>query len=453
MNFKNNFVWGVATSSYQIEGAAYQDGKGLNIWDVFCQEDGRVFENHNGDIACNHYNCFMEDIAIMKSLNIKAYRFSINWSRILPNGTGKINPLGIKFYNDLIDALLDANIEPYITLYHWELPYELHKKGGWLNPQIVDWFGDYAKIIAESFSDRVKNFFTLNEPQCFIGISYLEGRHAPGLKVPVKDSFEMSHNALKAHGMAVIMLRKYAKQNINIGYAPTGTMAYPFSESQDDINAAKEYMFGFNNGTAQWAWNISWWSDSVLLGHYPEQALKKYAKYLPDISKSDMQLISQPLDYYGQNIYTGVCVKMGENGQPVVVKKADGYSKTAFNWPITPEALYWGPKFLYERYKKPIYITENGLSCHDVVSVDGKVHDPNRIDFLKRYLRCLKRAIADGVDVRGYFQWSLLDNFEWDSGYRERFGIVFVDYKDQKRIIKDSGHWYSDVITTNGEIL
>lgn len=451
MSFKKDFVWGVATSSYQIEGGAYEKGKGLNIWDIYCKQKGKILNNENGDVACDHYHLFKEDIKIMKQLGVKAYRFSVNWARILPNGIGKINEDGIRFYNELIDNLIENNIEPYLTLYHWELPYELYKKGGFMNDEMVDWFGEYAKVIAMNFSDRVKKYFTFNEPQCFIGLGFLSGIHAPGLKVPIHDSFVMAHNVLKAHGMAVKMLREYAKQDIEIGYAPTCGMAYPDTQKSEDIEATKQFLFMLNSGEG-WAWNIPWWSDPIIFGEYPEEGLKKYKNYLPKITKEDMKLISEPIDFYGQNMYNGSRIKMGEDGKPKIVDRYSGFPKTGLNWPITPECMNWSTKFLYERYKKPIYITENGLACHDVISLDGKVHDPNRIDFLQRYLRELKKSTTQ-ADVRGYFQWSLLDNFEWHNGYAERFGLVYVDYNTQQRILKDSAYWYKNVIEQNGENL
>lgn len=453
MGFRKDFKWGATTAAYQIEGAFKEDGKGLNIWDVFCREKGRIYDGHTGETACDHYHLFRKDVALMKELGIKAYRFSISWSRILPTGTGKLNPAGVQFYNELIDELLDAEIEPFITLYHWDFPYDLYKKGGWLNPESVNWFGEYAKNVAELFSDRVSNFFTFNEPQCFIGNAYLKGFHAPGVCGMVRDSFEMAHNVLKAHGTAVKILREYTKGDVKIGYAPTCSMSYPDSGKAEDIEAARTHMFELNNDVKDWAWNVSWWSDPVMLGRYPEEGLKKYGEYLPEITEDDMKLISQPLDFYGQNIYNGVRVRMGADGKPEVVKRYDGFPKTSTDWPVTPECLYWGPRFLYERYKKPIYITENGMSCHDAISLDGKVHDPNRIDFLNRYLRELKKCAEDGTDIRGYFLWSLMDNFEWSIGYAERFGIIYVDYPSQKRIIKDSGYWYNQTIQENGENL
>ena len=450
MGFAKDFVWGAATSSYQIEGTGRDSGKAQNIWDVFTKEPGRVYEGHTGDIACDHYHRFREDVAYMKELGLKGYRFSIDWSRVLPEGTGKVNEKGIDFYNALIDELLEQGIEPYITLYHWELPYEIYKRGGWMNPEIVEWFGQYARLVAERFSDRVKYFFTLNEPQCFVGLGFLQGCHAPGVKAPLRDTFEMAHNALKAHGRAVQMLRAYGKQNVQIGYAPTSGMCYPEKETPKDIEAARKALFALPDDLSNWTWNVSWWSDPVILGKYPEEGMKKYEKYLPVITDEDMKLISQPIDFYGQNIYNGRCIRMGTDGRPEEVRRPAGFPKTATNWPVTPEALYWGPKFLYERYRKPIYITENGMACHDTVSQDGKVHDPNRIDFLARYLKNLKRA-AEEIDIRGYFQWSLMDNFEWDKGYAERFGIIYVDFETQERIWKDSAYWYRDLIHRNGD--
>ena len=452
MGFAKDFVWGAATSAYQIEGAAQGSGKGLHIWDVYTKEPGHVYKGHNGDTACDHYHRFREDIKIMKEIGLKAYRFSIDWSRMLPEGYGRVNEEGAAFYNELIDELLSNGIEPYITLYHWELPYEIYKRGGWMNPDIVEWFGNYARLAAQRFSDRVKCFFTLNEPQCFVGLGFLTGEHAPGIKAPLRDTFEMAHNALKAHGRAVQMLRQHGKQPLVVGYAPTCSMCYPETERPEDAEAAREMLFSMQQDDRNWAWNVAWWSDPVLLGHYPEEGLKRYEPYLPRITDEDMKLISEPIDIYGQNIYNGRCIRMGADGKPEDVERYEGFPQTAVGWPVTPECLYWGPKFLYERYRKPMYITENGIACNDVISLDGKVHDPQRIDFLARYLHELKRA-ADEIDVRGYFQWSLLDNFEWEKGYAGRFGLVYTEFLSQKRILKDSAYWYRDVIQTNGNKL
>lgn len=451
MSFNKDFIWGVATSSYQIEGGAYKDGKGLNIWDVFCKEEGKVFDNQTGDIACDHYHRYKEDIQSMKRMGVKAYRFSLNWARILPNGTGIKNQKGIDFYNQIIDELIRNDIIPYVTLYHWELPYELYKKGGWLNEECIEWFAEYATIVAEEFSDRVKHFITLNEPQCFVGLGYLQGVHAPGLKIQIKDTFQIVHNALKAHGKAVIALREHAKGQINIGYAPTGPMFYPATNREEDINAAREKLFSLPDDLSNWTWNVSWFSDPVFLGKYPEEGLKKYKDYLPNITKEDMELIAQPLDFMGENIYNGTMVYADKNHEIKIVDRYVGFPKTSTNWPVTPESIYWGAKFLVERYGLPLYITENGMACHDVKSVDGQVHDPNRIDFLYRYLYGVKKAIEDGVDIQGYFEWSFMDNFEWNEGYDKRFGLVYVDFTTGERIWKDSAYWYQKIISDNGE--
>ncbi len=452
MSFNKDFAWGAATSSYQIEGGTEGTGKGMQIWDMYTKEPGKIFSGHTGDVACDHYHRYKEDVLLMKEIGLKAYRFSIDWSRVLPEGTGQVNEEGLQFYDNLINELIESGIEPYITLYHWELPYELYKKGGWMNRDIAEWFGEYAKLIAERYSDRVKYFFTLNEPQCFIGLGHLMGVHAPGLKGNIRDSFEMAHNVLRAHGRAVQMLRSYGKQPLTIGYAPTSGVIYPATDKPEDVEAAREAYFSLDENPANWSWNVTWWSDPVLLGQYPEDGLRTYEAYLPAFSEEDMRLIHQPIDIYGQNIYNGRAFRRGTDGRPEEVQRAPGYTKTANDWPVTPECLYWGPKFLYERYKKPVYITENGMACHDTVSLDGKVHDPNRIDFLHRYLRELKRAAAE-IEVGGYFQWSLLDNFEWHQGYAERFGMVYVNYETQERIKKDSALWYHDVIASNGENL
>ena len=446
MGFKKDFAWGVATASYQIEGAWNEEGRGLSIWDVFSHEPGNVECGHTGNVACDHYHRYKEDVALMCELGIKAYRFSISWSRIFPDGTGKINEKGVKFYSDLIDELLANGIEPYVTLFHWDYPYELHKKGGWLNDESVKWFSDYAAKISELYSDRVKYFITFNEPQCFVGSGYLTGYHAPGLKVSYKDIFQMCHNVLKAHGAAVIALRENAKQPIKVGYAPTYGAYYPATDRTEDIKAAREKYFECPPLDKGVMWNLSWWSDPVIFGRYPEDGLKLYKDYLPEITDEDMKLISQPLDFYAQNIYNGQAVRMGADGKPEIVERPVGSPKTAIQWPITPRCMHWGPRFLYERYNLPVYITENGMSAHDVVSLDGKVHDPNRIDFLNRYLSELEKAADDGADIEGYFLWSFIDNFEWANGYTDRFGIVYVDYTTQKRIPKDSAYWYRNWI-------
>ena len=454
MSFRKDFVWGAATASYQVEGAAYEDGKGLNIWDVFCKEDGHVYEHHTGDVACDQYHRYKEDVAIMKELGLKAYRFSVNWARILPEGTGKVNEKGLAYYDNLVNCLIENGIEPYMTLYHWDLPYALHQKGGWLNPQSPEWFYEYAKLMAAHFSDRVSHFFTFNEPQCTVGLGYVTGEHAPGLKVGPYDYFSIWHNVLKAHGRGVQAIREAAVRPVEIGMAPCGALYYPATDSKEDIEAARKANFSLPEADIRAvSWDVAFCADPVFLGQYPEDIMKSFGQYFPKNAEKDLELISQPLDFYGQNMYNAVPVRADENGNPVRVDRYPGFPKTAIQWPVTPEVLYWAPKFLYERYQKPFYVTENGMSSHDWVSLDGKVHDASRVDFMHRYLREVKKAAADGVDLRGYFAWSLMDNFEWAYGYSERFGMVYVDYQTQKRTVKDSGLFYKNVIASNGEIL
>lgn len=454
MSFRKDFVWGAATASYQVEGAAYEDGKGLNIWDVFCKEDGHVYEHHTGDVACDQYHRYKEDVAIMKELGLKAYRFSVNWARILPEGTGKVNEKGLAYYDNLVNCLIENGIEPYMTLYHWDLPYALHQRGGWLNPQSPEWFYEYAKLMAAHFSDRVSHFFTFNEPQCTVGLGYVTGEHAPGLKVGPYDYFSIWHNVLKAHGRGVQAIREAAVRPVEIGMAPCGALYYPATDSKEDIEAARKANFSLPEADIRAvSWDVAFCADPVFLGQYPEDIMKSFGQYFSKNAEKDLELISQPLDFYGQNMYNAVPVRADENGNPVRVDRYPGFPKTAIQWPVTPEVLYWAPKFLYERYQKPFYVTENGMSSHDWVSLDGKVHDASRVDFMHRYLREFKKAAADGVDLRGYFAWSLMDNFEWAYGYSERFGMVYVDYQTQKRTVKDSGLFYKNVIASNGEIL
>ena len=286
-----------------------------------------------------------------------------------------------------------------------------------------------------------------------MGLGHLSGVHAPGVKLSVKETFLVAHHLLMAHGQAVINLRKYAGRKIKVGYAPTGGVAYPYTDSPADIEAAKKVYFGFYNPIGNWTWNVSWFSDPVFLGHYPAEGLEKFAEYLPEIKEEDMKLIYQPLDFMGQNIYNGYYVRAGENGEPEFVSRAPGFPKTGADWPVTPEAFYYGIKFLTERYPLPLYITENGMSCHDIVSSDGRVHDPNRITFLDSYIGAMQRAYDEGANVAGYFLWTFLDNFEWADGYRQRFGIVHVDFTSQRRIVKDSAYWYKNIIKTNGKAL
>lgn len=454
MSFRKDFMWGVATAAYQIEGAVEEDGRGPSVWDVFCREPGKIANGQTGDIACDHYHRLDEDVQLMKQLGVNTYRFSISWTRILPGGIGAVNLQGIAFYNRLIDRLLENGIQPCLTLFHWDYPYALEKQGGWLNSESPHWFAEYARTVFHAFGNRVKLFFTFNEPQCFIGAAYAHGKHAPGHIYGNRELVLMAHHVMKAHGLAIQAFRELVPDG-RIGYAPTGSGAIPFTDSAADVEAARQRYFDID--MTNWTWNVSWWSDPVLLGRYPEEteAFAQLREYLPSSWKEDLTLISTPIDIYGQNLYNGALYKAAD-------KDGESYEwvpnpmetpKTGANWPVTPRVFYWAPKFLYERYHKPVMITENGMSCHDAVSLDGHVHDPNRIDFTHRYLRELKRAAADGVDILGYMHWTLMDNFEWALGYTQRFGLIYVDFETQRRIPKDSFGWYRRVIQSNGEEL
>ncbi len=437
---KTDFTWGVASAAYQIEGAWNEDGKGPSIWDVYAHEPGKIHDGDTGDVACDHYHRYREDVALMAQLGVTAYRFSVSWSRVLPGGEGQPNEKGLQFYDDLINELLAHGIEPYVTLYHWDLPYALFLRGGWLNPEIPEIFGRYASLIGKRFGDRVKHFITINEPQMILEGMSPGGGNAPGLPYTLRDRLQAVHNLLKSHGKAVIALRN-AVPDAKIGFAPCCSVPCPAEDDPELIRKAGEALFHLGKGDVQCA---SLFSDPIFLGDYPKAYYEHYADILPDIAAGDMALISQPIDFCFQNIYTGWYITMDENGR--LAHPKGRVPRNGLGWPMVPEALYWGPRFLYERYKKPIVITENGYVGPDVVFQDGKVHDPARIDFIRRYTSQLLRARADGVDVRGYFYWSVMDNLEWELGFEPRFGLIYVDYETQRRIPKDSYYAYNALI-------
>jgi len=352
------------------------------------------------------------------------------------------------FYNAVIDELLEAGIDPFITLFHWDYPQELYLRGGWLNPDSPHWFAEYAEKVAQRFSDRVTNWFTLNEPQCFISLGHYQGMHAPGLKLSLKESLLAGHNSLLAHGRSVQAIRDNAKQPLRIGCSFATQVKIPAISSPQDIEAGRKMMHGVINRDL---WNNSWWMDPVLLGKYPEDGIKLFEKDVPEIKPGDMEIIHQPVDYCGHNVYTARRFKAGVDGSPVEVPPAAGYNITSQeDWEVVPEGMYWTLKFMSEKYNVPIMITENGHQNLDSVSLDGKVHDPQRIDYLHRHILQLKKAMDEGVDVRGYFAWTLLDNFEWSFGYRVRVGLVYTDYETLERIPKDSFNWYKYLIASNG---
>jgi len=450
MSFSDDFMWGAASASYQIEGAWDRDGKGLSIWDMFTSRPGAIYKGHTGRIACDHYQRYAEDVLLMKEIGLKAYRFSLSWPRIIPEGTGTVNSAGLDFYDRLVDELLKSGITPFVTLFHWDYPLELYCRGGWLNDDSSSWFADYAAAAVDRLSDRVSHWFTLNEPQVYTWAGHKEGRQAPGLHLDTELLVRTGHNLLLGHGKAVQKIRERAKTPPAVGFAPEGIISIPAAENAEDIEAAREANFSMHD---EYLRINSWWMDPVYLGSYPEDGLKVLGSRGPRTAEKDMETINQPLDFFAFNNYFAKTVRRADDGSVETVTAPPGAPLTAYNWDITPSSLYWGSKFFYERYGKPIIISENGMSNKEWISEDGKVHDPQRIDFLRRYLKQLRRAADEGIPVIGYFQWSIMDNFEWGAGYRERFGLIYVDYASQKRILKDSARWYAECIRTNGESL
>ncbi len=420
MTFPENFLWGAASASYQIEGGVDEGGRGVSIWDTFSHTPGNIKNGDTGDAAADSFHRWQGDVQMVKDMGLGAYRFSIAWPRIDPNGDGSWNPKGFAYYDRLVDALLEAGVQPWVTLYHWDLPQALQDRGGWQSEETVQRYTAYAKQVAEHFKGRVRHWFTFNEPQCFIGLGYGSGEHAPGLQLPDGDLEICWKNFRLAHDLAYDALHQVDQDHL-VGLASTGTVYYPASDREEDIDAARQLTFALPQGVRSFSHTLA----------------------LEDTRKPD---------FIGVNLYHGVPAQMGKHG-PEAVPFPTGFPRTAMGWPVTPEALEWGVRFLCERYQLPLYVSENGLSCTDRVFLDGSVHDPQRIDFLTRYLQALRRGIQVGADVRGYFHWSLTDNFEWAEGYAQRFGLVYVDYPTGTRIPKDSARWYREVIESNGALL
>ena len=451
--FPDDFLWGAATAAYQVEGATAEDGRGPCIWDMFCRKPGKVWRDQCPDRSADHYHHVKEDVALMKAMGLPAYRFSISWSRVLAEGTGAVNAKGLDFYDRLVDELLAAKIQPWATLYHWDLPLALYHRGGFMNRDVADWFGDYTRVVARKLSDRVPAWMPLNEPQVFIGSGMQLGRHAPGDQLRFTEVMLAAHNAMRCHGRAVQVLRAEAKQKLSIGTAQAGVNRIPATLHPEDVKMARERALATDPDTM---YSNTLWLDAMVLGQYPADYLKGNAHQLPALFGTsaladDLKQIGQPLDFIGVNQYQADRIRRGKDGKAETVPWPDGFPITAsFEWAVAPETMYWMPKWLYERYRKPLYITENGISVRDWIGLDGRCHDPTRIDFTARYLRELGRAIAEGVPVRGYFHWSMLDNFEWAEGFKHRFGLIYVDYQTGQRTPKDSAEWYRQVIAQKG---
>ncbi len=443
--FDSKFIFGAATASYQIEGAVSEDGRGVSIWDTFSHTKGKVAHNQNGDEACDHYHRIDSDVELMKQIGIKSYRFSIAWPRIIPNGVGNINQAGIDFYNRLINKLIENDITPFITLYHWDLPQTLQDIGGWLNPSISDWFENYARVCAKAFGDRVKFFTTFNEPQIFSEHGYITGAHAPGLKLSKDDYLRICHNILLSNGKATRAIKsEYA--DIKVGMAVSSPSFIPVSK-EAEAYADKYFAHIESIDAVPNSRHIALWLDPVFFGHYPK-VIEDYAKqHLPEIL-DDLDMIKVPQDFIGANNYQGTYFDVYPDGSYKHVPRSPGACVNHLGWLITPETLYWCVREMCNRYHCDMYICENGLCLSETPSVDGFVHDPQRIDYLQRHLDGLEKAYDEGYPIKGYFAWSLMDNFEWASGYEPRFGIIYVDFNTKQRILKDSAKWYSKYIKT-----
>ena len=433
-DFPADFTWGVATSAFQIEGASRADGKGASIWDTFCATPGNIKDGSDGHTACDHYHRYREDVDLMASLGVDAYRFSMAWSRVQPDGKGAWNEKGFGFYDRLLDALAEKDIRAHLTLYHWDLPQALQDEGGWLNRETAHRFADYAHEVARRFGKRIEAIATHNEPWCTANLGYGNAQFAPGVR-DLKQSIQVSHHLLLSHGLAMRAMRAI-NSPAKLGIVLNQWTADPATDSQADRDLAE----------FEYARSTQWFMDPIFKGRYPELALRVHGANAPQVQEGDFDIIQQPIDFLGCNYYFRSWCSTDNPPKPMPGK----HGFTDMGWEIYPEGL---PELLLKLKSEydlpPIYITENGMAAPDAV-VDGQVHDHERIAFVRGHLEALHAAMAQGVDVKGYFLWSLLDNFEWNSGYAKRFGIVHVDYATHKRTLKDSALWYREFLAARG---
>jgi beta-glucosidase len=440
VQFPADFLWGAATSAYQIEGSPLADGAGPSIWERFAHTPGMMNNGDTGDIACDHYRRWKSDVALMKELGLKAYRFSIGWSRVLPEGRGKVNEKGLDFYSRLVDELLENDIEPLATLFHWDLPAALDDRGGWLNPDIAHWFADYASVMYRKLDGRVKKWATLNEPWVVTDGGYLHGALAPGHRSKYEAPIA-SHHLLRSHGAAVQAYRAEGKHHV--GIVVNLEPKYAATQSAEDLAAVKRADAYMNRQ----------YLDPVFLGSYPEELKDIFGDAWPQWPAADFELIKQPIDWLGVNYYTRSVTKNDADSYPLragVVKQHATYSETG--WEVFPQGLTDTLTWVRDRYgNPPVFITENGSAFYDPPTAEGGVlDDPLRVSYQKKHLRAVSDALAQGCDIRGYMAWSLLDNLEWSLGFSKRFGIVHVDFATQTRTIKASGRHYTSVIESNG---
>jgi beta-glucosidase len=440
--FPRDFLWGSATASYQVEGAVNEDGRGATVWDTFSHTPGKVAHGDTGDVADDFYHRYPQDIQLMQQLGIKGFRFSIAWSRIFPSGKGRPNQPGIDFYNRLVDALLKAGIEPFCTLYHWDLPQALQDAGGWENRDTAHAFAEYAGFMAGRLSDRVSHFMTMNEIRSFVELGYGNGIHAPGLKLDAKRLAQLNHFACLGHGLAVQAVRAHAKPGTLVGIADNVEATTPVLETPEHIEAARRAMREENAS----------FLTVIEEGRYTDLYLKRLGANTPTFTAEELATIKSPMDFVGINVYQPTYVRADDSAQGYrIVPMPASYPHMASTWlDVGPEALYWAPRLVAEIWKvRSIYITENGCSATDTLAENGQVYDTDRVMFLRNYLTQLHRGVAEGIPVKGYFVWSLLDNYEWADGYEKRFGIVYVDFATQKRTPKLSARFFSQVIKDN----
>jgi len=441
LTFPKDFIWGVATSAYQIEGAWDQDGRGPSIWDTFSHTPGKIYQDQNGDIAADHYHRWQEDIRLMAQLGLKAYRFSISWPRILPQGKGKINPAGLDFYDRLVDGLLENGIEPFPTLFHWDLPQALQDQGGWGERQTAYYFADYASAVSERLSDRVTHWITHNEPFVAAILGHFTGEHAPG-EQDISLALKATHHLLLSHGLAVQALRTSASSSLQVGITLNLETIHPASPSQEDREAAWRFDGIINR----------MFLDPIFRGEYPDDTLSMFQPFFKGILPGDLEQISIPINFLGINSYSRAVIRHDPDFPLVNVSQVLPVgNEYSMMWEIYPSGLYELLNRVWRDYHPSvIYITENGVPVPDDQDRDGRVRDYRRIRYLRDHIIQAHRALMEGVPLHGYVVWSLLDNFEWAYGYRMRFGLIYVDFNSLERTIKESGRWYADVIEHNG---
>ena len=441
--FPADFTWGVATAAPQIEGAAFEDGKGESVWDRFSRVPGKVHDGDTLDAACDHYHRFREDFALMRELGVKNYRLSLAWPRIYPQGDGPLNQAGLDFYHRLFDAMAEHGITPWVTMFHWDLPQALEDRGGWCDRVTVDAFARYADTVVKEFGGQVKNWITLNEIRCFTLLAYAahRGNKAPGRKVSAAMLNQTYHHALLCHGHGVRAVRTHGGPGARVGLTDNCEVCVPVTETPADIAAAKAWFIDENVHLL----------GAIYRGSYAPEYLARCGVDAPRVTPGDFDLISLPTDFLGLNLYTATFVRAGAGQNPEALAFPAHYPQADSAWlNLVPQTIYWATRFVKDVYGvKAIYITENGCGYNDEPVVNGEVMDLHRRDFLRSYLREMERAIADDVPIRGYFLWSFMDNFEWEDGYRRRFGIVHVDFDTQVRTPKLSARYYATVMREN----